>query len=145
MIKTLAGHVRFSLYEVKSFYQQATLTRTPIILLPSSPSLVPNFLNTSSGGKCEPDLSIQTYSLATGLQHQPIHGLLQDASLFISTDAFSFSRSLSLLYLFPPFSRRKGKYGKVDRLPLSSHHKLYYDTTLFSARSFRRLIFWFFF
>ena len=36
MIKTLAEHVRFSLYEVKGSYhvnKQATLTRTLIILL----------------------------------------------------------------------------------------------------------------
>jgi hypothetical protein len=50
MIKTLAGHVRFSLYEVKGSYhvnKQATLTRTLIIYWPSSLSLVLNFLNAS--------------------------------------------------------------------------------------------------
>jgi len=67
-----------------------------------------------------PGLSMRTHSLAKGLQHNTytIHGLLQNALLFISTDAFSLSRSLSYCLSFS-FPRRKGgyKYGEVNRLP----------------------------
>ena len=73
-----------------------------------------------------------------------IHGLLQDASLFISTDAFSFSRSLSCYIFLFSFPRRKMKYQywKVGRLPLLFHLILYYDTIPHAAPVlFRRLIF----
>jgi hypothetical protein len=144
MIKTLAEHVRFLPYEVLTSKQH---WRAPLLShRPSSPSLVSNFLKASSGGKRHifswP--FDQTYSQATGFQHQqPKHGLLQDASLFYFNGRFFlFTFTFLATSFFFPFPRREGnfKYGKWTAF-LS--HILYYDTILPSARLFRWLIFWF--
>jgi len=120
MIKTLAGHVRFLLYEVITSKQHGRA-----LLLshwPSSPSLVPNFLNASSGGKCDIFLTFRYKHIA--------RRLASNINLYMAcykTPHFLFQRTLFLfhvlfscyIFLFR-FSRRKGnyKYGKVDRLPL---------------------------
>lgn len=141
VIKTLAGARPVSLYEVLTSKQHWCA-----LLLSSSLSLVPNFVNASSGGKCDIFLTFRYKHIARRLASNINYTWLATRRLtFYFNGRFFFFTftSLALPFFFPSLDEKEITSGKVDRLPLSSHHILHYDTILPSARSLRWLLFWF--